>query len=166
MEQAGEAFVPVVAVNPRHSAAWNKLGTAYSGRGRADEAVDSYRKALEIEPGFAEAHSNYAELMRNMGRLDIASEHYQQAFDSALGNRLRVLNATMLPPVYESMEDLLHWRERVMNNLDDVLATGLTLDPAREWMQTVVTSVRRSPGFQRRRNRHWLWKARWWLCCR
>ena len=30
-------------------------------------------------------------------------------------------------------------------------------------MEQVVFSVRNSPSFQRRRNRHWMWKARWWL---
>jgi tetratricopeptide (TPR) repeat protein len=34
---------------------------------------------------------------------------------------------------------------------------------AAKLMTTVVHSVRHSPRFHRRRNRHLLWKARWWL---
>ena len=34
---------------------------------------------------------------------------------------------------------------------------------AHELMREVVTAVRLSPRFQRRRNRHWLLKAKWWL---
>ena len=37
------------------------------------------------------------------------------------------------------------------------------LAEARKQMEHVVFSVRNSPSFQRRRNRHWMWKAKWWL---
>jgi tetratricopeptide (TPR) repeat protein len=38
-----------------------------------------------------------------------------------------------------------------------------SLDEARRLMRDVIFSVRHSPGFHRRRNRHWALKARWWL---
>jgi tetratricopeptide (TPR) repeat protein len=34
---------------------------------------------------------------------------------------------------------------------------------ARKQMEQVIFSVRNSPTFHRRRNRHWIWKAQWWL---
>ncbi|MEZ6071123.1 MAG: hypothetical protein R3C10_12805 [Pirellulales bacterium] len=34
---------------------------------------------------------------------------------------------------------------------------------AAEVLRQMVAASRVSPGFQRRRNRHWIWKARWRL---
>jgi hypothetical protein len=34
---------------------------------------------------------------------------------------------------------------------------------ARRQMEQVIFSVRNSPTFHRRRNRHWMWKAKWWI---
>ncbi|MBI2823326.1 MAG: tetratricopeptide repeat protein [Planctomycetia bacterium] len=36
-------------------------------------------------------------------------------------------------------------------------------DEARQLMRDVIFTVRHSPGFHRRRNRHWALKAQWWL---
>lgn len=132
LDAAIERFEQAVSLVPEHSGAWNNLGNAYSERGRAVQAAECYLRVLKIDPAFAEANSNYAELMRNQGRLDLASKHYQRAFDSGMGNRLRVLEATMLPPVYESKEELLRWRERFIEKLDDLLESGVSLDPAKE----------------------------------
>ncbi len=129
---AESAFKRVVALKADHASAWNNLGNVHSGRGDAREATACYRRAIEIEPDFAEAHSNAAELMRNVGLLDLAANHYEQAFDSKLGRRLRVMHATMLPPVYESKEDLLSWRGRFVERLDKLFEQGITLDPAKE----------------------------------
>lgn len=37
------------------------------------------------------------------------------------------------------------------------------LDESRQLMRDLIFTVRHSPGFHRRRNRHWAIKARWWL---
>jgi tetratricopeptide (TPR) repeat protein len=44
-----------------------------------------------------------------------------------------------------------------------LLLAGDSPDEARRLMQDVIFSVRHSPRFHRRRNRHWSLKARWWL---
>jgi len=132
LDEAKAAFERVVGLKHDHASGWNNLGNVHAAQARASEAVACYRRALEIEPSFAEAHSNSAELLRNVGQLDLAAEHYERGFDSALGRRLRVLHATMLPPVYESHEDMLAWRGRFIEKLDNLLEDGVTLDPAKE----------------------------------
>ena len=42
----------------RNSVAHNNLGYVLAGDGQIDEAIGHYRKALEIEPDYAEAHNN------------------------------------------------------------------------------------------------------------
>jgi protein O-GlcNAc transferase len=47
--------------------------------GRLDEAEASYRRALQIKPDFAEAHSNLGITLHNLGRLDEAEASYRNA---------------------------------------------------------------------------------------
>ena len=48
-------------------------------QGRCDEAINHYRKALQLDPDYAWAHHNLANALRAKGRLDEACDHYQQA---------------------------------------------------------------------------------------
>lgn len=76
------------------------LGLAYQNRGRFDDAVASYRKALLIEPDHVMTLVNMGNAMRNLGHLDNALESYRRALDidpgmtdahNNLGNVLREL---------------------------------------------------------------------------
>jgi tetratricopeptide (TPR) repeat protein len=55
------------------------FGLALAGRGRIDEAIAHYRKALEIEPDSANAHNNLGLALAGRGRIDEAMLHYQRA---------------------------------------------------------------------------------------
>jgi tetratricopeptide (TPR) repeat protein len=51
-----------------------------------DEAVDSYRKALEADPNRAEAHCNLAQCLQNTGHLAEALQHSRRGHE--LGSKL------------------------------------------------------------------------------
>ena len=55
---------------------------ALADRGRVDEAITHYRKALEIKPDYAEAHNNSASLW-GRGQIDEAITHFQQGWKSS-----------------------------------------------------------------------------------
>jgi protein O-mannosyl-transferase len=57
------------------------LGVALSGRGRVDEAIAQYRKALKIKPDKADAHNNLAMALVVRGEVDAAIAHYQKALE-------------------------------------------------------------------------------------
>ena len=61
--------------------AQNNLGLALAERGRIDEAIEHYRKALDIEPDYAEAHNNLGIALADRGRIDEAMEHYRKALE-------------------------------------------------------------------------------------
>ena len=46
-----------------------QLGRALAGRGRLDEAVAHYQKALEIRPDYAEAQNDLAAALGHGGQL-------------------------------------------------------------------------------------------------
>ena len=54
------------------------LGNGLAGRGRVDEAIASYRMAVEIKPNFAEAHNNLGAALVRQRRFDEAIGHFQK----------------------------------------------------------------------------------------
>ena len=58
-----------------------KLGVALNQLGRLDEAIDCYRRALELMPDFAEAHNNLANALQRQGALAEAVACYRRALE-------------------------------------------------------------------------------------
>ena len=83
--------------NPGCWVAYNNLGVDLGESGRADEAIASFRRALEIQPDYAEAHNNLGTELNGLGRVDEAIVQYRKAVEikpdyadahNNLGNRL------------------------------------------------------------------------------
>jgi predicted O-linked N-acetylglucosamine transferase (SPINDLY family) len=75
-------------------------GNALKGLGRLDEAIVSYRRAVELEPDLAQVHSILAEMLQDRGQLDDAVKSYRCLLElkpdfaeahANLGNALRDL---------------------------------------------------------------------------
>ena len=96
-EIAIELITKAINASPS-SAMYCNLGAALRNQGKLVEAVESYRKALSMDPDFAEAHNNLGIALQQQGRLDAAVESYRNAilikpdYDepySNLGNALK-----------------------------------------------------------------------------
>jgi tetratricopeptide (TPR) repeat protein len=83
--------------------AYNNLAEALVQKGKVDEAITQYQKALQIKPDYADAHYNLAITFRRIGRADEAITQYQNVLqinpDNAdarndLGNILREKGST------------------------------------------------------------------------
>jgi Flp pilus assembly protein TadD len=48
-------------------------------QGKASDAEQSYREALRLEPGFAEAHENLSRVLAQQGKAEEAARHHAQA---------------------------------------------------------------------------------------
>ncbi len=70
-----------LACNERNSLAHNDLGIVLANSGRIDEAIEHYRKALEIKPDYPDAHNNLGIALASGGRIDEAIEHYEKALE-------------------------------------------------------------------------------------
>ena len=56
-------------------------GIAYANKGMYDEAIAECKKALEINPNFAEAHNNLAVSYYYKGEYSLAIEHFDRAME-------------------------------------------------------------------------------------
>ena len=61
--------------------AHSNLGVALQARGRLDEAIACFRKAIELDPKFAMAHNNLGVALRDQGKLDEAIACYRKAIE-------------------------------------------------------------------------------------
>lgn len=122
---------------PSDAEAPNALGNVLRQLGREAEAVARYCQALEANPGFGPAHANLANLLAEQGRTEEARARYREAFRLQPMARLHVLSETVLPVLYDSMDQLRACRERLAGSLDRLNAEGVRLDPTRELMPTL-----------------------------
>jgi tetratricopeptide (TPR) repeat protein len=75
-------FRHAVAVTERNAVAHNNLGVALPMAPNTDpEAIMHFRRALEIEPDYAEAHNNLAARMTTRDKLDEAIWHLHRAIE-------------------------------------------------------------------------------------
>jgi Tfp pilus assembly protein PilF len=65
-------------------------GISYSRTGQEEAAERDYLKAIELSPGYAAAHHNLANLLRQRGLLDDAISHYSAALDEMRGRDRRL----------------------------------------------------------------------------
>ena len=64
VERAIEVFLINTRQFPRSANVWDSLGDGYRASGEIEQAMASYRKALEIDPNFAASRSNLVELQQ------------------------------------------------------------------------------------------------------
>ena len=72
-------FTRAANVVPNNYMAITMLGTLHAKEGKLEEAIEQYRVALRLKPGFPEAHFFLGNAYDQQGKLDEAIAEYQQA---------------------------------------------------------------------------------------
>lgn len=90
----------LLRAHPRQPVALHLLGVIAHKFGKNDIAVDLITKALAVEPGFALAHNNLGNALKELKQFEKAADHYRKALEiepnfplvhSNLGGTLREL---------------------------------------------------------------------------
>jgi Flp pilus assembly protein TadD len=71
-----------LACTTRNYVAQNNLGNALLQKGKVDEAIAHFQKALEIQPAFGSAFCGLGDALDKKGRVDEAIRQYQKALES------------------------------------------------------------------------------------
>jgi tetratricopeptide (TPR) repeat protein len=78
-DTAVQLITRAAAKNPHDSAMYINQGSAYRALGRQDEAVDSYKQALNIKDDNPLAHNNLGAILKAQGKMDEAIDSFMQA---------------------------------------------------------------------------------------
>lgn len=68
-----------LAREPRHAAGWLERGYVLDALHRGDDAGDSYRRALSLDPNLGPAHGKLADAAAKRGDADAARDHARRA---------------------------------------------------------------------------------------
>ena len=107
-----------VQIDPKNAVGWDRLGVALEARNLLNsECEHSYRRAIELEPGFAAAYAHLARMLNRAGRSGEAVPLYAKA--SELAKDPATLNL-----IAESLQGEQQWPAS-----EPVLRRALELDP-------------------------------------
>jgi len=76
-----EILKNMVAQNPGDSFARYGLAMAYAGAGNYAQAVEEYRKLLDVNPKYVAAYYHGGQALEKLGLVDQAREIYQRGID-------------------------------------------------------------------------------------
>ncbi|HYV39320.1 MAG TPA: tetratricopeptide repeat protein [Gemmataceae bacterium] len=119
-----------LAQAPNHTTALNNLGIALSQLKKQDEAITTFEQALELDPSYVEAHLNLGAAHYAQSHLAEAAAHCQTALRLRPSNKVRVLLATMLPPLYQSTSEMLEHRQQLVDDLHRLHQENVVVDLA------------------------------------
>ncbi len=81
LEDTVRAFRLAVSLNPRYEAAWNDLGVVMEALGNPIEAMNCYRRVLEVRPDHRQARENLGMLWFQVRAASVLS---RQAFSASM----------------------------------------------------------------------------------
>jgi tetratricopeptide (TPR) repeat protein len=95
VEEARDAYLQAILLNPRRIDAYNSLATMAAEQGRWDEAVARYTDLLEVAPDFVDVRRSRGEAYLALGRNEDARREWQVAIHLAPGAGLALADLCM-----------------------------------------------------------------------
>ncbi|KZO92589.1 TPR-like protein [Calocera viscosa TUFC12733] len=132
-DRAAECFQAALSINPENAVLWNRLGSCLSNGNRPEEAIGSYRRALEIWPNYTRAVVNIGVACLNMGAHKEAVEHFLSAIGMHDGSGSRAPSKA-IPRGVKSNEDIWKTLRRTFLAMDrhDLAERALAPDRSAE----------------------------------
>jgi peroxin-5 len=75
-DKAADCFQSALQVRPNDSSLWNRLGATLANGSQSEEAINAYREALALSPGFIRSRFNLGISCINLGAYREAAEHF------------------------------------------------------------------------------------------
>jgi predicted O-linked N-acetylglucosamine transferase (SPINDLY family) len=127
-DEAVASFQQAVRLQPNYAEAHYELGGALQDQGKLEEAVASLQRALSLKPDCSEGSHEVQLAFAHPGKPDDAGIRSHPELEQKAKDKLRILLATLLPPIYQSTEELHYWRKRLTENIQQLRNDHITLD--------------------------------------
>jgi tetratricopeptide (TPR) repeat protein len=152
-----------------------QLGNYYYRQGRIGRAAQWFAKAMEKEPDLLEAryrlalcrfdqhqYPESAELLEQVHQ-EKPSHDYGMAYLRLAQSHQKLGDAVRAAEVYDQLLKYYPGQPEGSYFYGILKAEQGDIEGGKALLRQMIASLRLAPGFQRRRNRHWAIKARWWL---
>jgi hypothetical protein len=147
------------------------LGDIYFQKGKLDKAEACYRASLERDPADIDTRAHLGQCLLRQKKPDQAKLLLQQVCSENLrhdyGHSLMAYAET-LAALGETDASICAWKQVLENNsyararvqLAQLYISKQQFDPARSELQTTISDDAHAPGFQRKRDRVWIRRAK------
>jgi protein O-GlcNAc transferase len=127
IDEAIDSYRKAIEFKTEYAEAYNNLAIAVKEKEKYQEELDLYEKALSINPGYAEAYYNLGSALQEHGYIDEALEAYEKAYDIKPRDPIRIKAALALPVIPGSTEEIVDFRIRFAEHLEDLIEANITL---------------------------------------
>src|SRR6478736_7238877 len=124
-KEAESVLRRAIEMTPEHQANWIMLGHVLCEENRCDEAVGFFQHALTQNPNDVAALAGLGCACNELGRIHDAVAAYTRASQLSPEPAYRILAATQLPLVYESLADVEQWRARLAGEVEKLVTAGV-----------------------------------------
>jgi len=162
-------------LNPADASAHYNLGLIYQKRGQYQEAIESFKRAVEIDVYETDAHYQLGRIALEQGRYSDAISHFdtvvRQDMDHSQSEVWREIGCTYFAAgqYTDALEAFERFLARRPSDAEGMYRHGLTLyklgrsDEAASQMRAVIETVRTAPAYKYRLDRRWMIEAQSFL---
>jgi tetratricopeptide (TPR) repeat protein len=94
-----------VEETPHNSIDWNELGNSYASTERFENAIEAYKKAIEMNPKYGQPYSNLGFIYYHLGKFEIAVPLYKRSIDLLDTQEDRAVSWNRLGDAYRRLGD-------------------------------------------------------------
>lgn len=129
LEEALTCLQRALALHPLFAEAYDTLAKVFAEQRSFEEAEICCRHVLTLKPEWAELHKNLGQVLATQGKFEDAKLSFHQALKlNPNSPGITVKLALMLPVIQSSQQELLASRQRVENNLTELLKSDIKLE--------------------------------------
>lgn len=128
-------WVATAKVSPSGYVIHNNLGDMYDRQKNPDKAIEEFKKAIEINPRYAEAYHNLANTYQRNGQIDLAIENYQKAIEFS-------------PNLWQSYQNLasIYFDQGDYPKAKEFIQKALKVDPNNQNLQDLSQVIQSKVG--------------------